>query len=233
MSHNPLSKQKVACLFLMLSFTGIAVHAQTVKRVQPIWWFGESVAANYNTYRGTTQLLNNNTNVPTAFHNGNAIKPYASLLTEYRPNKVWGGMLNIAFDNRGGSFNDEMAPCNCPATLTTNLSYIAVEPSVRLAPFSSTFYVFAGPTLGINLSKTFEYTQEKQQDKTADWSAIRKTVLSAQAGAGIDIPLSARTSPVQMTLSPFASFQTDLGQAPRKVENWSIYTVRAGIALKF
>jgi hypothetical protein len=36
-----------------------------------------------------------------------------------------------------------------------------------------------------------------------------------------------------MTLSPFASFQTNLGQEPRKIENWSIYTVRAGIALKF
>ncbi|HUQ97560.1 MAG TPA: OmpA family protein, partial [Chitinophagaceae bacterium] len=116
---------------------------------------------------------------------------------------------------------------------STNLSYIAIEPSVRVAPFSSAFYLFAGPTLGVNLSKTFDYTQEKQADKRGDWSGIRKTVLSAQAGAGIDIPLSARTSATQMTLSPFASFQTNLGQEPRKVESWSIYTVRAGIALKF
>ncbi|HUP12431.1 MAG TPA: outer membrane beta-barrel protein, partial [Niastella sp.] len=233
MLHYPISKQKVASLFLVLSFAGITANAQTVKRTQPVWWFGGSVAANFNNYQGTTQLLNSSTSVPTAFHKGNGVKPYASLLTEYRPNKTWGGMLNVAFDNRSGNFNDVMAPCNCPATLSTNLSYVAIEPSVRVAPFSSAFYLFAGPTLGVNLSKTFDYTQDKQADKRGDWSAIHKTVLSAQAGAGIDIPLSARTSVTQMTLSPFASFQTNLGQEPRKVESWSIYTVRAGIALKF
>jgi hypothetical protein len=36
-----------------------------------------------------------------------------------------------------------------------------------------------------------------------------------------------------MTLSPFAAFQTDFGHEPRKVESWSFYTIRAGIALKF
>ena len=35
-----------------------------------------------------------------------------------------------------------------------------------------------------------------------------------------------------MTLSPFASFQTDFFQSPRSIESWSIYTVRAGLALK-
>ncbi len=230
---NNTSKQKFSSLLLALSIAGVTVHAQTEKRAQPVWWFGQSVAANFNNFRGTTQMLNNNLSVPTAFHKGNGVKPYASLLTEYRPNKTWGGMLNIAFDNRGGKFDGVMAPCDCPANLSTNLSYVAIEPAVRIAPFSSAFYLFAGPTLGINLSKEFKYTQEKQTDKTGDWSDIHKTVLSAQAGAGIDIPLSALSSTTQMTLSPFASFQTDLGQEPRSAESWSIYTVRAGIALKF
>ena len=228
-----ISKHKFAMIFLALIFAGITLHAQTQKRAQPIWWFGESAAANLNFYRGTTQILNNNLTVPTAFHKGDGVKPYASLLTEYRPNRMWGGMLNIAYDNRGGKFDGVEAPCNCPANLSTNLSYITIEPSLRLAPFSSAFYVFAGPTIAVNVSKAFTYTQEKQTDKRGDWSNIRKTVISAQAGAGIDIPLSASASATQMTLSPFASFQTDLGQSPRTVESWSVYTVRAGVALKF
>jgi hypothetical protein len=79
------------------------------------------------------------------------------------------------------------------------------------------------------------YTELRQPDTKADWSDIHKIVFSGQAGAGIDIPLSARTSATQMTLSPFASFQTDFGHEPRSVksETWSFYTVRAGIALKF
>ena len=229
------SKQKFALILMMLVFGGITAQAQTQtqKRVQPIWWFGESGAANVNFYRGTTQMVNSNTSVPSAFHKGNSVKPYASLLTEYRPNKTWGGMLNVAYDNRGGKFDEVMAPCNCPAVLSTNLSYITIEPSLRLAPFSSAFYIFAGPTIAFNVSKDYTYIQEKQTDKRGEWSDVRKTVFSAQAGAGVDIPLSAKTSATQMTLSPFASFQTDLGQSPRTVESWSIYTVRAGIALKF
>jgi outer membrane protein OmpA-like peptidoglycan-associated protein len=142
-------------------------------------------------------------------------------------------MLNVAFNNRGGKFDSVMAPCNCPAQLSTNLSYISIEPSIRIAPFSSAFYLFAGPTVSINIAKSFTYLQDKQADRRGEWSDIRKTVFSAQAGAGIDIPLSSPASTTQFNLSPFVSFQTDLGQSARTIESWSIYTVRTGIALKF
>ncbi|HEY8657498.1 MAG TPA: outer membrane beta-barrel protein [Chitinophagaceae bacterium] len=232
------AKQKFAILFLMLIFAGITGHTQQVAPIaigqpQPVWWFGVSGAANFNYYRGTTQMLNQSLTVPTAFHKGHGVKPYVSLLTEYRPNKVWGGMLNVALDNRGGKFDGVIAPCNCPATLSTNISYLTIEPSLRLAPFASAFYVFAGPSLSFNVSKAFTYTQDKQPDTRSDWSDIHNTVFSAQAGAGIDIPVSARTSATQMTFSPFASFQTDFGHEPRSEESWSFYTVRVGIALKF
>jgi outer membrane protein OmpA-like peptidoglycan-associated protein len=227
------ANQKFALLFLSVMIAAGGVNAQKVKRPQPTWWFGESAAANFNTYRGTTQMLNSSLTVPAAFHKGDAIKPYASLLTEYHPNKVLGGMLNVAYDNRSGSFDSVMAPCNCGANLSTNLSYITIEPSIRIAPFSNAFYVFAGPTIALNVSKAFTYDQAKQTEKRGDLSDVRKTVLSAQAGAGIDIPISSRANATQWTLSPFASFQTNLGQAPRSVESLSLYTVRTGIALKF
>ncbi|MCE3281290.1 MAG: outer membrane protein OmpA [Chitinophagaceae bacterium] len=219
--------------FVLLCLTAGSLNAQTIKRVQPVWWFGQSVAANINSYNGTTQRLTSTFAVPTAFHEGDGVKPYFSLLTEYRPNKVWGGMLNIAYDNRGGKFETVMAPCNCPATLATNLSYVSIEPSVRVAPFASAFYLFGGPTMGFKVRDEFTYKQEKQADRTAEMSDMRKTVFSAQAGLGFDFPLSMKASATQMTLSPFASFQTDLGRAPRKIESWSIYTIRAGIAIKF
>jgi len=233
MLFNHKVRQKFSVILLLLIFTGITGHAQEGKTLQPVWWFGGSAAANFNFYRGTTQMLNSSVTTPTAFHKGNGIRPYISLLTEYRPNKVFGGMLNIAYDNRGGKFKSVMAPCNCPADLSTNVSYIAIEPSLRIAPFASSFYLFAGPTISFNVSKSFTYKQDKQADKKGDWSDVRKTVFSAQAGAGIDIPISPATSATQMTLSPFASFQTDLGRDPRSTGSWSVYTVRAGIALKF
>ncbi|RYZ62470.1 MAG: flagellar motor protein MotB [Chitinophagaceae bacterium] len=220
----------------LLSFTLLAsapAFAQKTVAARPIWWFGESGAVNMNHYRGMTQSLNNAVYAPTAFHKGNGVKPYVSLLAEYRPGKVWGGMLNLAFDNRGGKFDAVMAPCNCPAELATNLSYVAIEPSLRVAPFSSSFYVFAGPAISINVSRSFTYAQDKQTEKSGDWSNVRKTLLSAQAGAGIDIPLSKPDAGTQMTLSPFASFLTNFGHNPRSEESWSVYTVRAGMAIKF
>lgn len=231
MKQEYIFRQRFTLLILLLIFSGITSYAQIEQRVQPIWWFGESVAGNFNSYRGTTQQLND-FSTPTAFHKGQTWEPYASVLTEYRPNRVIGGMLNVAYDNRGGNFEGVLAPCNCPATLSTNLSYVSIEPSLRIAPFASAFYVFAGPTLGINISRSFVYTQAKQIDRREDWNDIHKTVFSAQAGAGIDIPLSKKTTVAQMTLSPFVSFQTNLGQAPRSSESWSIYTLRAGVALK-
>jgi outer membrane protein OmpA-like peptidoglycan-associated protein len=228
-----IARQKSTILFLILFFAGIAGQAQKEMPLQPKWWFGLSGAANFNAYRGTTQMLNESRTVPTAFHKGSGIRPYISLLTEYRPNKVWGGMLNVAFDNRGGKFDGVEAPCNCAASLSTDVSYLAIEPSIRLAPFHSSFYVFAGPTLNFNLSKSFAYTQERQTDISGDWSGMHETVISAQAGVGMDFPISSGKSAMQMSLSPFASFQTDFGHEPRSVESWSFYTFRAGVAFKF
>lgn len=227
------SIQKIATLVVVLLFTNLTSNAQSIGRVAPKWWIGLSAAANLNYYEGTTQQLNQSLIVPTAFHQGKTVRPYGSILVEYRPNKVFGLMLNTAFDNRGGKFKDVIAPCNCPASLSTDLSYTVIEPSIRIAPFKSSFYVFAGPTIGINISKGFKYAQDKQPNINADFDQIHKNLVSAQAGLGFDIPLSAKKSEAQMTLSPFASFQTNYFGAPRSIETWTIYTVRAGVAFKF
>ncbi len=231
------SKQKISVLLFSTLIGSLAAYSQNpssevMARPKPVWWFGASGAANFNKYRGTTQMLNNSFSAPTSFHKGYGVKPYVSLLAEYRPNDVLGGMLNIGFDNRGGKFDAVMAPCDCEANLSTNISYITIEPSLRLAPFASKFYVFGGPVMSFNMRKSFRYTQEKQDDRRGDWSDIRKTVFSAQAGAGIDIPVSSKNNRTQVTISPFASFLTDIFQQPRTTESWSLYTLRAGIAVK-
>ncbi len=220
--------------FIAMSLLSIqTLQAQTLQRVKPVWWLGQSAAVNYNTYRGTTQKLNNDFTTPTAFHKGEGYRPYASLLLEYRPGKTLGMMLNVAYDNRGGEFNEVQAPCDCPANLKTNLSYVTIEPSLRITPFSIPFYVFAGPVISFNVTNLFTYKQDKQTDVRENFSDMKKPVFSGQVGAGFDIPLSAKSNATQFTLSPFASFQSDLGRNPRTIESWSIYTVRAGIALKF
>ena len=212
--------------------TVIAISTAEAQNTQPTWWFGVSGAANSNFYSGTTQRLNNSLIVPVAFHEANGIRPFGSVFLEYRPAGVFGFMLNAGYDGRGSKFDGVIAPCDCPATLKTNMDYITVEPSLRLAVPSSRLYFFAGPRVAFNQQKDFNYTQLRQPNTDAELSAMRSTVITGQVGVGYEFPLSAPTSATQVNLSPFVSYHPYFGQDPRDIESLSISTVRAGIALK-
>lgn len=215
---------------MMILMASTSVKAQTT---QPTWWFGLSGAANFNFYDGTTQRLTNSLIAPTAFHKGNDVRPYGSVLVEYRPAGIWGVMLNVAYDGRGGKFKDVVAPCNCPATLGTSTSYIAVEPSIRLGVPATGLYFFAGPRVAFNMNKDFAYTQLKQPNTNGELSSMRKTLVSGQVGIGYDILTSSPNSTTKFSISPFVSYHPYFGQDPRSIESWSVTTIRGGIALKF
>ncbi|MBW4889758.1 OmpA family protein [Mucilaginibacter sp. HMF5004] len=226
---NKLIKKSIAACLLMV----IAYTTAQAQNTQPTWWFGVSGAANFNFYDGTTQRLNDNLIVPAAFHKGTGIRPYGSVLVEYRPLGILGVSLNVAYDGRGGKFKEVVAPCNCPADLEVNASYIAIEPSLRLGIPKTGLYFFAGPRVAFNINNSFEYTQLKQPNTNANLSNINKTIFSGQAGVGYDFLVSSPKSATKIDLSPFVSYQPYFGQDPRSIESWSMTTVRVGIALKF
>ena len=225
--HKTISKTFIVALLLLL--TQFSTQAQTT---QPKWWFGLSAAANATFFDGTTQRLNSSLIVPTAFHKGKGIRPFGSFLIEYRPTAVWGMSLNLGYDGRGGQFDDVVAPCDCPATLKTNTSYLTIEPSLRLSPGGGNFYLFAGPRIGLNMQKDFNYTQLRQPNTDAEFSEMKKTIISGQVGMGYDIPVSSANSTTKFVISPFVSYHPYFGQDVRNIESWSMSTVRAGLAFK-
>ncbi|CAM2945065.1 OmpA family protein [Flavobacterium frigoris] len=229
----------------MLSFQ-TAVQAQetiAVKYAKPSWYFGVAGGANFNFYRGSTQQLNASFTSPKAFHDGFGAGLFIAPLLEYRPaDSKWGVMLQAGYDSRKADFDQVITACDCPADLSTDLTYITVEPSVRFAPFKSNFYLYGGPRLAFNLDKSFTYQlgtnpafpeQTANAAVTGDFDNIQKTIVSMQIGAGYDIPLSTDANKTQFVLSPFVSFQPYFGQDPRSTETWNNTTVRAGVALKF
>lgn len=236
-----------ALLFTALFLTAMAVanplSAQEITYTKPSLWFGAAAAANFNFYRGTTQELNADLTVPAAFRHGKGTGLFLAPLVEYyRPDTRLGLMLQVGYDSRKGSFNEILTPCDCPAELNTKLSYITVEPSLRFAPFRSSFYLFAGPRLAFNLNKSFAYQQRinpafpEQEEEPAvegDFSNVYKSIISMQIGAGYDIAISDESKRTQFVVSPFVSFQPDLGQSPRSTETWTVTTLRVGAALKF
>jgi len=231
MSVRYTAIRRFILISLLLTAFPLAASAQGI-RPHPKWWFGGAAAANLNWYNGTAQILNDDLTTPAPFHKGLGMVPYVALGLEYRPNPVWGGMLYVGYDDRAGEWNDIITPCGDNALLSTTLSYISIEPSLRIAPFSNRFYLFLGPRIGINMAKTFTYKEEGSPDAEGDWSEINETVVSGQIGIGYDIALSKETDPTQVDLSPFLSFHPYIGQEPRTVENWAVTTVRAGIILK-
>jgi len=218
------------CTLLVVFAAAITAKAQTTP---PTWWFGVSGAANLNFYDGTTQTLNNSVIAPTALHKGFGARPYGSVLMEYRPGRVWGFMLNVAYDGRGAQYDNVIAPCNCLVTLKADIDYVAIEPSLRLGFQKNNLYFFAGPRLAFNITDKFFYTQVRQPNAAGNFSDMKSTQFSGQVGMGYDFIVSAPASTTMVSLSPFVSYQPYFGQEPRRIESLSITTVRVGIALKF
>ncbi|WP_300566612.1 OmpA family protein [Flavobacterium sp.] len=238
-----LNIKTLALIALVLLGIQSPLQAQETQYTRPSWYFGLAGGANFNFYRGSTQTLNSSLTSPVAFHDGDGIGLFMLPLVEYRPiDSNWGVMFQAGYDNRKGKFDQVMSPCNCPADLSANMSYITVEPSLRFAPFQSGFYLFAGPRLAFNMEKSFKYqlgTNPDYPNQTGspridgDFDNVKKTIFSMQIGLGYDIPLSSKESQNQFELSPFISFHPYFGQHPRSTETWNITTARAGVALKF
>jgi len=238
-----LSIKSVFLFALILIGIQTPVQAQdSIQYTKPSWYFGVAAGGNINFYRGSTQQLNAELTVPTTFHDGTGVGLFVAPLIEYRPaNSRWGIMFQAGYDSRKGAFNTVTTPCNCPADLITDLSYLTVEPSLRFAPFKSDLYLYAGPRLAFNLNKAFTYKLGLNPDiagqlPTApvndDFSSIHANVISMQIGAGYDIHLTSVSKKTQFVLSPFVSFQPYFGQDPRSIETWNITTLRVGAALK-
>jgi outer membrane protein OmpA-like peptidoglycan-associated protein len=233
----------IALALLSFQTTLQAQETIAVKYAKPSWYFGVAGGANFNFYRGSTQQMNASFTSPKTFHDGFGAGLFIAPLLEYRPiDSKWGLMFQAGYDSRNGNFDQVITDCNCPADLSTKLSYITIEPSIRFNPFDSNFYIYGGPRLAFNVEKSFSYqlgTNPAFPDQTVnpevngDFDQVKNTILSMQIGAGYDIPLSTDADKTQFILSPFVSFQPYFGQNPRSTETWNNTTIRAGVALKF
>ncbi|HTB07391.1 MAG TPA: OmpA family protein [Bacteroidia bacterium] len=220
-------------LLLLVAFLTMQSAVKAQDRVRPIWWFGVSGGANFNFYRGSAQILNDNTTTPSSFENGFGVAPYFSVFAEYRKSKVWGLMFNVAYDGHRGSFTETNAPDGAAATsLNAEFDYIAFEPSLRIAPFAGNLYFFIGPRFAYNVENDFNYQPASGPNNEAKWSDVYGVRFSAQVGVGYEIPLSAPASTTQVNLSPFVAFLPYFGDQPRSIEDLTLTTVRAGIAIK-
>lgn len=228
---------------LIMIGASTTTFSQEARYTKPSWKFGLAAGVNYNMYTGSTHMLSSSFTPPVVFHEGDGLGLFLAPHWEFHPaNSMLGFMLQAGYDNRQGDFNQIASACNCPADLTSDLSYITIEPSLRFAPFKTGFYLFAGPRLAFNFSETFTYklgvnpdfpNQPSTPEVNGYMSNMNNLLVSMQVGAGFDIPLSPDESRTQVYLAPFVSYHPYFGQHPRTVETWSVSTIRAGAILKF
>ena len=148
--YSAVKSLTLSIVILSSSFTPVYSQVDSLKK--PSWWFGVAAGANFNFYRGSTQELNSELTTPVAFHNGFGAGLYVAPLVEFhRPDSKWGVMLQAGYDDKSGKFKQVLSPCNCPRDLSTKLTYITVEPSLRFAPFKNGLYLYAGPRVAFNL----------------------------------------------------------------------------------
>jgi outer membrane protein OmpA-like peptidoglycan-associated protein len=215
--------------FVILCSSQIHLLAQET-HLQPKWWFGGGLGANFNFYSGDITKPTASITVLRSFTKGNGFGLFVSPLLEYRPDPMWGGMLQLGFDSRSGRFDDVSSAGNT-GSLEATLNYISLEPSLRMTPMGSGLFFFAGPRLGFNVAQSFTYNATGQASQSGDFSGARGTVFGGQIGAGYDIALSNPDAETQVELSPFAAVH--FGQGPRSEESWTLTTVRAGVNIKF
>jgi len=234
--------QKMVLGCVILLGLQLPLSAQEIKYSDPSWWFGVAGGANLNFYDGSTQRLNAALIAPVPFHKGFGAGLFLAPLVEYyRPGSMFGMMFQVGYDGRSSKFDQVKSPCNCPRDLSTKLTYLTIEPSLRFAPFRNDFYLFGGPRLAFNLDKSFTYKQGinpdipeqiAEADIKGDLDNVNSILLSMQVGAGYDIWLTQEYKKTQFILSPFVSFHPYFGQSPRSTETWTVTTARVGVALK-
>jgi outer membrane protein OmpA-like peptidoglycan-associated protein len=226
------NRTRIAAIAILTGLFALAMTAQESRMIQPRWWFGGGVGLNFNYYGGTTALSVPNMTAPGAYTKGSGTGLWLAPLIEYRPDPVWGAIATLGYDNRSGEF-DAATNAGVVSKVKTSMNYLSLEPSLKISPFPSNVYFFAGPRLGFNVAKSFTYTEEGTQAPaiTGDWSAVRGTVLGLQLGAGYDIPLTSADQGTRIDLAP--SLGVHFGQGPRSEDDWSLTSVRFSLAVKF
>lgn len=244
--ENILFNKNIVLVVMIMLFAitnNSIAQTEEVQYTRPSWYFGIAAGANGNLYGGSTQHLNADFSPPVPFHKGKGIGLYvAPHVTYHKPNTMFGAMLEVGYDSRMGKFDKVISPCNCPADMKTNLSYISAEPSLRIAPFKSNLYFYVGPRFAYNYTKAFTYKlgtnpdypdQPENPEVKGDFGDMKPLIISGQIGAGYDIFLSSIARKHQYIISPFISYQPYFGQEPRNIDTWTVTTLRVGAVIKF
>jgi outer membrane protein OmpA-like peptidoglycan-associated protein len=231
----------------------VSAQAQQVYDGAP-WRFGAFGGMNFNivgTGAQTLALIGNeefaqqHVNGNTDIIDGTGLGFYFGLLGEYNPGGLFGGQLRVGMDDRRVMFNDWDVPNPSNETrFTARMTYVSVEPMLRVNLGSPNFHAVAGPLLSFKVATKYDYTPGRDETNAAVVvdQPIENTnsfTYGVSGGLGYDLLLNSKsTSGTKWYLTPFveASYMMDQRKNDRPTDRndtWVTTSIRGGFELKF
>lgn len=179
---------------------------------------------------------------------GSALGFYAGLMTEYAPLSLLGFQLRAGLDDRRVNFNDwDVVNPGEEQRFSAKMTYISVEPLLRLNLVQPNFHLTVGPLLSFKINSVYDFVERDEID-TVNNNIIGQEIPGANAftygvsgGLAYDIPMNSKsTSRTRWYLTPFAeaSYMMDQREAPERTDAdrndvWVTTSIRGGFQLKF
>lgn len=218
------------------------------------WRFGAFGGMNFNMVGagpqtlaliGNEQFAQQHVNGTTDIIDGTGLGFYFGLLSEYNPGTLFGGQLRVGYDDRIVMFNDwDVANPTNNTRFTARMTYVSVEPMLRVNLGNPNFRLLAGPLLSFKVSTKYDYTPGR--DETNATAVVDQPIegtnsftYGVSGGLGYDILLNSKSaSSTKWYLTPFAdvSYMMDQRKNTRPTDRndtWVTTSIRGGFELKF
>ena len=157
---------------------------------------------------------------------GSGLGPYLGLMYEYAPG-MFGFHIRATYDDRSASFGDS-------AEVDATVRYLSLEPALRVELGSPNFHALVGPSLNLLISNGLNYPTLGGITAETDLDTASNTTWGLWGGLGYDIELSRNNANgTAWYLTPFVSAHWMPGQVDNEIQDWSTFTVRGGVQLKF
>jgi outer membrane protein OmpA-like peptidoglycan-associated protein len=194
---------------------------------------------------GNEQFAQEHVNGTTDIIDGTGLGFYTGALVEYNPGTLFGGQLRVGLDDRRVKFNDwDVANPSTNTRFTARMSYVSIEPMLRVNLGNPNFRLLAGPLLSFKVATKYDYTPGRDETSTAvvdqEIDGTNSFTYGVSGGLGYDILLNSKSaSSTKWYLTPFvdASYMMDQRQNNRNAtdrnDTWVTTSIRGGFELKF
>jgi len=211
------------------------------------WRFGAYGGLNFNIVGAGAQTLATIAGDPSFTEDdimdGTALGFYTGLMTEYNPGGLLGFQLRAGLDDRRVNFNDWDVPDASRVRFSARMTYISVEPMLRVNLGSPDFHLTAGPLLSFKVASKYDWVPRDETSQTIVDQEIPNAngfTYGVGGGFGYDILLNSKsTSGTKWYLTPFAEVSYMMDQRENdfagqdRNDTWVTTSIRGGFQVKF